>query len=207
MRFVLAASLLLLACSDDSQPIEPDPTSSTSSTSPTSSSSTGAGGDGQGGDGAGGGNMQALGYENGSRLRARNYVGADGSRQFAGWRDTTLDTDCSVAIASDALPRCLPDTPITYTDGQSGYYSNGACTNSLALSSCPSTATFARRYVPDQCPPRYDVAAISGEYTGPVYTKSGMTCVSTTLPSGYVAFMMAGFFQPEQFVLMTVEVD
>ena len=187
--FLLAASFLL-ACSDDSQPIEPDPSSSSGTTSPTTTASTGAGGDGQGGDGAGGGNMQALGYENGSRLRARVLSGADGSKQFYGWWDTSLGLQCSFLPADDGSHRCLPQTQATYTDGQSGYFSNGSCTVQLALTACTgATPTYALRGT--GCPASYEVAELGPEYTGAVYQKVNGQCNASTAPSGFKLYQLA----------------
>lgn len=205
MRFVLAATILLLACSDDSQPIEPDPTSSSGSTQPTTSS-TGAGGDGQGGDGAGGGNMQALGYENGSRLRARVLVGADGSKQFYGWWDSSLGLQCSFRLADDGAQRCLPDTQASYTDGQSGYFSNGSCTAQLAVSYCTTTVpTHALRST--GCPARYDVAELGPQYSGPVYEKVNGQCNAAVAPASGVLYQLADDLPAATFAAANIETE
>lgn len=49
----------------------------------------------------------------GKRLRARYYVGEDGSRQFVGWHDKERNEDCSFSVAEDGKTRCLP--PSAYT--------------------------------------------------------------------------------------------
>lgn len=49
--------------------------------------------------------------QSGSRIVAKTLVGSDGSRQFVGWRDSTLGVDCAFATASDGRTRCLPGAP------------------------------------------------------------------------------------------------
>src|SRR5688572_33384336 len=95
----------VLACSEEEA--RPDPTAPTGAGGAppsTTGSSVGGGHEGggsQGGGNEGGGNTQALGYENGSRLRARVYAGTDGAKQFLGWRDTQLGVDCAFGRVAD----------------------------------------------------------------------------------------------------------
>lgn len=208
MRLLPLALLLAAAaaCSDDSQPIEPDPTSSSATSSPTTSS-TGTGGDGQGGDGAGGGNTQALGYENGSRLRARVLVGADGSRQFYGWWDSTLGLSCSFRKAGDGSQRCLPNTQASYTDGQTGYFSNGSCTTQLALSYCTDTVESYAQRSSGGCQGSWDVAELGPQYSGPVYAKVNGQCNASTAPAGAVLYQLADDVPAATFAAASIETE
>lgn len=44
----------------------------------------------------------------GKRLRARNAIGADGSKEFLGWFDKERGENCSFKTAEDGKVRCLP---------------------------------------------------------------------------------------------------
>ena len=44
----------------------------------------------------------------GTRLKAKYYAGADGSRQFVGWHDAQRDEDCYFGAAADGVLRCAP---------------------------------------------------------------------------------------------------
>jgi hypothetical protein len=117
---IVAASIALtLACAEEEAPtVSPDPSGVGGSTT-TTTASGGAGGstnsNGGGGNatsGAGGGTD--VGFESGSRLRARTMHGADGSWQFSGWHDNQLNIDCAYTLAVDGKQRCLPlTTPAT----------------------------------------------------------------------------------------------
>jgi hypothetical protein len=143
-RLALLA-LALAACSDDTN-IGPDPTDGNAGGS-TMNSPTGAGGTGGDGGTGGASNMQGLGYENGTRLRARNVVGADGSKQFLRWHDTQLDADCFFGKASDGSTRCLPSPVGAAT--VSTFFADAACTVPAVSAFCSNQAapTFAFRDV------------------------------------------------------------
>jgi len=67
-------------------------------------------------------------YQSGTRLRARVWVSADGAKIFHGFYDTQLKTACTVTIAEDGLPRCLPAR-----DHGALYYSDAACTKAVTV--------------------------------------------------------------------------
>lgn len=235
MRHLLPTALLFVACSDDSA-ARPDPTSdsdttssaeaasaasstasassasaSASTASAASATSTGVGGANEGGGnegGSGGGNMQALGYENGSRLRAKVHVGADGSRQFSVWHDTMLDKDCYFQRASDGVIRCLPVTSADTAQASANYYFyDAACTLPAAVGYCAA--------------PSYVVEASAGfcaadnEWTvrqlGPqqptLYLKVGANCnVGTVQPGGHV-YAIGAELPPSTFVEATTVIE
>jgi len=62
----------------------------------------------------------------GSRLKARYYVGEDGSRQFVGWYDSQRKEECSFLSAGDGETRCLPAGAYPI-----GVYSDANCTTPI----------------------------------------------------------------------------
>lgn len=72
---------------------------------------------------------EARAAENGSRLKARWYVGADGSRQFISWQDTELNAECTFTAGTDGILRCTP--PITAYENL--FFSNAGCTERLVF--------------------------------------------------------------------------
>ena len=63
--------------------------------------------------------------KSGTRLKARYYVGADGSKQFVGWRDTMRNEDCGFQKTDDGTLRCLPAPSYVV------YYADAGCTQPL----------------------------------------------------------------------------
>lgn len=61
----------------------------------------------------------------GSRIRGRYLSGADGSRQWLGWSDTSTKQPCRFLEASDGLTRCLPE-PFGYIR-----FLDAACTSPI----------------------------------------------------------------------------
>jgi hypothetical protein len=106
--------LLGAGCSDES-PIGPDPDVTSSS------------GNSMGGDGAGA-NSAGLGYENGSRLVARNIVATDGASQFLSWYDSELKIACYFQETTDGL-RCAPQGP----SASATVFADAACTVPAAI--------------------------------------------------------------------------
>lgn len=93
------------------------------------------GGNGQGGAA----NAQGLGYENGTRLVARNYVADDGAKQFKAFYDSEIKTECSFARADDGELRCLPNGPQTLAGTLGARYSDASCTK-LVVTAGPACA-------------------------------------------------------------------
>jgi hypothetical protein len=111
-------------------------------------------------------------YQSGSRLKAKYYAGADGSKEFIGWHDSLMNNDCSFRTAADGMVRCLP------TSASGGvYWGNAQCTQLLAA-------------VPIGCPQPTYVTSTSGSgacgpftvhlfTTGPMITPGPMIYVGT----------------------------
>lgn len=77
--------------------------------------STGTGGGISGGGSAAGGGIAMINQElvSGSRLRAINFVGGDGSRAPAVFWDSQLNTVCTASALVGAPPRCFPGLLVT----------------------------------------------------------------------------------------------
>jgi hypothetical protein len=73
---------------------------------------------------------KTAGVESGSRLKARFQKGSDGSKAFAGWRDTERDEDCSFMKTGDGRAHCLPTAAYAIS-----YFSDQNCTQPLVMTS------------------------------------------------------------------------
>lgn len=62
----------------------------------------------------------------GTRLRARNWVTADGARSWDGWHDSELGEDCTFENTADGKHRCVPGAL------SSLYFADASCTEPLA---------------------------------------------------------------------------
>ncbi|MET0285264.1 MAG: hypothetical protein ABW352_12370 [Polyangiales bacterium] len=83
-----------------------------------------------------------------------------------GWYDSELRTDCSPALASDGVLRCLPP-PAAFAGGL-GFFRDASCSGMLyTTSTCePSPSVlYARRMLAagDECTPRYEVVRLVSE--------------------------------------------
>ena len=94
----------------------------------------------------------------GSRLKARYYEGADGSRlPLLHLYDTELKTACSYRQASDGKWRCLPPTVIA------SYFSDAGCTKGLAVTSPCGGLEYAA--TTDACGAGVRIFELGGEVT------------------------------------------
>ncbi len=119
----LAALTVALGCSDSESPdIRPD--NDKQGPQPSGGAPPVPDGGGHGIDGTGGGGANYTMGNNGSRLRMRFFLGADGSRQFSGWYDTQLGVNCQVLTAADGKLRCLPKQAAFQTK----FYADPQCT-------------------------------------------------------------------------------
>ncbi len=182
--------LLGVACSDES-PIGPDPDTTTSS------------GNSMGGNGQGGANAQGLGYVEGSRLKAKNIVYADGASQFAGWHDTELDLDCGFGLADDGENRCLPNGPATYEGTTLARFSDAGCTQLVVTGggSCAPKPTHATQY--DSCNQKRKVFSL-GAGVATVYAGEPSSC-NPAGASDYIYYELGAELQPASFVAASIE--
>ena len=125
-------------------------------------------------------------FLSGTRLKAKYYAGADGSKQFLTMFDSMLSVDCTFQYAVDGMIRCLPvggglpgGSPVSALAqfGVYALYADAGCTTLLGVAPAPS----ALKYVvaPDptvQTPPggtAYRVYPVVAPYTGTTYQKAG----------------------------------
>lgn len=130
----------------------------------------------------------------GTRLRALNYVGADGSRAPLGFWDNQLDTVCQAALAYfGGPPRCQP--VITYPQTQSAF-ADSACTIPIFSYQTTSTVLGVGPYLAAGLPmPRfYGASSVVGDggvsltfhTLAPAtawFNKSGTTCTAAPIPA------------------------
>jgi hypothetical protein len=126
---------------------------------------------------------EAQAAESGTRLKARWYVGEDGSRQPTfQWFDSARNEDCTFQMAADGVLRCIPGG---YP--QVSYFSDDACTARIfafgiaAPSSCSVNAVpkYAVVSSVEGCTSRARVFQV-GSVTDPsqLYLQSGESCVA-----------------------------
>jgi hypothetical protein len=218
MKNGVLLALALVACSStESTPlVKPDDvTASTGSTagsggasssSGTTTSGSGGASSGSGGasSGSGGNSSTPAGWESGTRLKARYYAGADGSVNYAGFRDSMLSVDCSPLLAEDGKTRCLP---VVVTGFFGGFYEDSNCMQPVAyvsqLGCAPSP--YVNKLDASTCPPRYQSYKLGAAYAGQLYSGSPGSC--TTIASPNYDFYSATLEPATAFVEMTEMVE
>lgn len=142
----------------------------------------------------------------GERLRAAYLNGADGSRQFVGWYDASLEVDCTYAIASDGSWRCLPGGAET-----GRFFADAACTQRLAtLPRGCSAPAYAVSSDTSACAwrPSKHVFSLGVPYTGPIaYSFVAGACSAVTSADLilYDLHLVGDEVPPESFVAATLE--
>ncbi len=135
------------------------------------------------GGGGNGGSSQGLGYENGTRLRARVVSTDDGARQFVGWRDTELEFDCAFNVAEDGARRCLPTVLIDPTLSPDTYFADAGCsTPVVVLVGCDNDPKYAVRIRSNVCPAEYEITRL-GPRTETVFSGTPGDCNEVSSPS------------------------
>jgi hypothetical protein len=118
--------------------------------------------------------------QSGSRLKAKYYVGKDGSKQFFGWHDSMLDVDCSFVGAADETTRCLP-VGVGVGTSVAAVFSDAACSRPVIL---VAKGCFPTGYVdqfvtapPPACAVSFHRIFRSGDpYVGALYTGTPASC-------------------------------
>jgi hypothetical protein len=125
----------------------------------------------------------------GTRLKARTYVGEDGSKEFVGWHDSQLKLNCTIqpnpSEPNGAL-RCLPAFAVPL------YFSDAACTQRLAGApkqlGVPTIALECKSWsCSTKCDcgePATKILAIAGPHSGTAYQGGDGTPCSAVAPSG-----------------------
>jgi hypothetical protein len=157
--------------------------------------------------GAGGSTVEGGGFASGSRLRARTLVGADGSRQPAGWFDTQLETECTWRAAGDGQTRCIPVAVST------SLFADAECTTPVVHLPCSQTIPWHIEAPTFKCgspPLGVSIFAVGQVIDAPstVYTHgtSGQ-CVGAVVPPGGEWVSSGGLIDPSNFVAATVETE
>jgi len=195
--FFVALWLGVVACSTDPPITSESASSATTGVGASSSSAAST-------TGSGGAAAQGNGFESGNRLRARVYMGADGSKQFFGWWDVLRMEDCAYAKAADGKMRCLPSK----TMPGSGYFQDAGCTKPLAMvaaTNCAPTPTYVAYF--DACADAAHIAPLTGKYSGTMvhYVDSG--CISTPTPTGLTFYTLGAEVAASEFVEGTETVE
>jgi hypothetical protein len=163
------------------------------------------GGNDAGGEANQGGRAsQGLGYENGARLRARNWHAEDGASQFIGWRDTQQNIDCSFFLAEDGHTRCLPSTFASL------FYADPSCTTPILVFLCATGAGQATVPIPGatSCESTEYRAYDVGPLTTPALIYSNPpACTAVQTPSSFFVYSTAGAEPPTAYVAATESVD
>jgi len=147
----------------------------------------------------------------GTRLKARYYVGLDGSKQFAGFYDTSRKENCAVMNASDGTLRCLPTK--FYAMGGS-FYADDGCSQKLfvvakaaAGAACPSTGSPSSPgygYYADGC--SYAYYTLTPTLPAVVYTGTPDACSGLPAPTSTYDFYTGTELDPATFEKMSDEV-
>jgi hypothetical protein len=205
--------------------------SGSSSGGAVSGSSSGAASDGSGSSGASNGDdsggmslldaltdpvpaAKADTTQSGSRLKAKYYVGSDGSKQFAGWHDSMLNVDCGFSLASDGTTRCIPTTATLVL----AWFSDSGCSQPLAwvTSKGCAPATYAAQGIAPIAPActTYSsrVFQVGAAYSGAIYTGTPANCSEqpdggAALRATYDFYSVGSEVAPSTFVAATVQTD
>lgn len=148
--------------------------------------------------------------QSGSRLKAKYYVGSDGSKQFIGWHDSMLNVDCAFVLASDGTTRCMPYYPEAALIAT--YFSDSGCTQALALvaTGCtpPIYGSQSQAGMGGACATGFDrILQVGAAYTGASYTGAPASCIATPSPSAYVLYSLGSEVAPSTFVAATIQTD
>jgi hypothetical protein len=151
---------------------------------------------------------RADGPTSGTRLRAKNFIGTDGSKQFATWHDTARNEDCAFMAAADGTVRCLPGTP--YISAYS-YFLDSSCTQPLiavGTSCAPPKTALIQPVTNSACAAAgtgFRVYSVGSQYSGPQYLLDGQSCGAVNT-SAY-DFYGATEVPLSSFVQATVQVE
>jgi hypothetical protein len=146
---------------------------------------------------------------NGSRLKARYYVGADGSREPVasyGWYDSERRENCGFSKAPDGAIRCVPMIG-AYAYGT--YYRDGECMVELAVAgaTCGAEAPRYANVAASSACTTYRIHQLGAAFTGTaLFIKSGTMCVMTIATTGISYFEIGAEVPPTAFVQATEEV-
>jgi hypothetical protein len=154
--------------------------------------------------------------QSGSRLKAKYYVGSDGSKTFFGMHDSMLNVDCYFQPATDGTTRCLPSYPAGALISTFFYDSGCAVPLAYVPKGC-SPATYASQSQTGSggcaTAPSIRMFKLGTAYAGPLYTGSATNCSAQpdagadSLRSSYDISSLGPEVAPSTFVAATVQTD
>jgi len=156
-------------------------------------------------------------YQSGTRLKARYYVGSDGSKALLGMYDSQLMATCFYTPTSDGTTRCFPYTLSSAYVGS--FFSDAGCSQPLASTSTAGCAAplyaDTTTTLPGSCGTQnvYHLYPIAGAYTGTLYTGTPASCNAVSAATLSTSFSSYAFYtvgpevSPSQWVQGTVQTD
>jgi hypothetical protein len=147
--------------------------------------------------------------ESGSRLKAKYYIGADGSKQFTFvWRDTQRDEDCTFGRVAGGELRCIPATSAIRI-----YFADSGCTQPIwmsgktaATSTCDPTAGAKYGYTADAAGCSDAIHSLQPTTPTMIYNGTPAQCIASAPPDVYTYFTSAGVVAFSEFVAATEQV-
>lgn len=133
------------------------------------------------------------------RLTHRTVTWPGGLETSAGWTDSQNgNVGCATYYAAgDGSRRCIPAGEGTI----SGYYADAACTQKLAAVTNGCSPTRLNEY--ESCVSRMRVFAAGTTFSGQAYTKSGTTCVASTVAANFTLYRVGAEIPPSAMAPLT----
>lgn len=137
----------------------------------------------------------------GSRLKATNYVGADGSRQFAGWYDPQIGASCYFGQASDGSYRCLPTAVVAY-----GTYADAACSKAIISVTGGACPVAGPKFASVIAGCAFEIRSVGAELApgAMVYSGTAASCIASQGLAGYRYFAVGAAVPLSNFVSATL---
>ncbi len=118
----------------------------------------------------------------GSRLKARYWVGEDGSKQFAGWYDSQREEACSFQDYGDGVPRCRPSS-----GAFASYFLDSGCTVPL-FNVYDTECSTAPKYGTALSGCTTQLYQLAANTPSMVYVGKPGACTGTMPPAGYTYY-------------------
>jgi hypothetical protein len=139
------------------------------------------------------------GFKSGTRMQLSSVSSADGARLGNGFHDAQLGIDCYFSNALDGSYRCVPVLQVAYATG--AYFADASCSVPLALGfPCRAAPAYVQNYA--TCAGGY--SQLGAIFSGTPYSKSGTSCVSTTIPATFTLYRIGAAVPASTFALGTI---
>ena len=151
---------------------------------------------------------RADGNQSGTRLKAKSYAGADGSKEFIGWHDAMLDSDCRFALAADGAIRCIPLAAAFAV----GYFTDAGCTQPLVVAPRDCGQPTYAVVTLGGCPGKSQIFKVAAPFLAPnAFAPDAMKkCVTVGNPylmGGYSGYSIGSEVVADTFVAATIQTD